>query len=973
MSENQNKQSCLHCRVFNPKFRYQEIFDEFGTELGLQSLLAKHFDLNVTQDCNKQQLLCEVCVNSLIRLFDIDELQREQDALKNKTKTKESAPEQQVSVAIQESSAPPSPTVDPAKKEVAPPKTKTVKTVLVAPKRELIVRIDKEPSTPPQIPPASSQDFDKVKEQERCPLPVKVESKRVPKESDQEQISRLIRNILNDDEVIVEEVSHSIPVEVEKNEGIVLLDSESIPDTDLDQEEFIYDHEDILDPVLPDLKLKTETQPKGQEEDSQSEGDDGSESSNVILFNFVEIKDHDDVGNIFEYLSTVVKTSFEKLSFEWCTDCKHCSQKFQNFESLFSHMLKAHKSRGNAFRCPLKDCSKELKGSQFLAMHLVLMHAQVAEIPIYGSCPECRMTFSNILQYNKHSCAHVIKKKRGVRLYCEMCAQEFPSWKRFNFHNQFHLEKHRPRNCFICDYASKNIDELFQHLNYFHEPEGTLFCDICDRTFRDPEVFTEHNKSHANIGGSSFTCSECMASFESRGRLYGHMRAMHGSAISCELCSREFATEATYNIHMKKHLIIERDVNVCTKCGQLSDNLENMQAHVHNKESPCFQAKVSTELLRDAYTCEHCSLYFKEKDDLQRHRKTGVHKNGLYWCQPCGKEFSHMKLYRHHIRNFQQIRGDATHRKLEICVLYMCDQEDCSEAYANWNSLYTHKRRTHESSSKQAKNTSKPEQEWVCQFCLKQCRSKMSLSVHVARSHNNDNVVCALCNASYKNQEALDKHHAYWHEPIECPQCFKIVKNRRNYDTHVNVVHSNTKRYACSVCQKGFYHKSEMESHQRLHGQSYNCDQCSFTTRNKKSLSVHVLGQHYKRFAFECMMCHKRFGRQQGLNTHMQRAHGSTFTCREYFEGGCGRSFLNSSQLNVHVRKVHNGTIFLTEEEEEEFINDGPSTSKKRCFRIDDDTHIEFVEDADTTQDGMEVVDEIEEDEFEDEGLDAKN
>ncbi|XP_070134309.1 GDNF-inducible zinc finger protein 1 isoform X2 [Drosophila bipectinata] len=523
MSENQNKQSCLHCRVFNPKFRYQEIFDEFGTELGLQSLLAKHFDLNVTQDCNKQQLLCEVCVNSLIRLFDIDELQREQDALKNKTKTKESAPEQQVSVAIQESSAPPSPTVDPAKKEVAPPKTKTVKTVLVAPKRELIVRIDKEPSTPPQIPPASSQDFDKVKEQERCPLPVKVESKRVPKESDQEQISRLIRNILNDDEVIVEEVSHSIPVEVEKNEGIVLLDSESIPDTDLDQEEFIYDHEDILDPVLPDLKLKTETQPKGQEEDSQSEGDDGSESSNVILFNFVEIKDHDDVGNIFEYLSTVVKTSFEKLSFEWCTDCKHCSQKFQNFESLFSHMLKAHKSRGNAFRCPLKDCSKELKGSQFLAMHLVLMHAQVAEIPIYGSCPECRMTFSNILQYNKHSCAHVIKKKRGVRLYCEMCAQEFPSWKRFNFHNQFHLEKHRPRNCFICDYASKNIDELFQHLNYFHEPEGTLFCDICDRTFRDPEVFTEHNKSHANIGGSSFTCSECMASFESRGRLYGHM------------------------------------------------------------------------------------------------------------------------------------------------------------------------------------------------------------------------------------------------------------------------------------------------------------------------------------------------------------------------------------------------------------------------------------------------------------------
>lgn len=152
---------------------------------------------------------------------------------------------------------------------------------------------------------------------------------------------------------------------------------------------------------------------------------------------------------------------------------------------------------------------------------------------------------------------------------------------------------------------------------------------------------------------------------------------MHGSAISCELCSREFASEATYNVHMKKHLIIERDVNVCSKCGQLSDSHKNMQDHVNNEESPCFQAKVLTELLRDAYVCEHCSLYFKEKNDLQCHRKTGVHKNGLYWCQPCGKEFSHMKLYRHHIRNFQQIRGDATHRKLEICVFYMCDQEVC--------------------------------------------------------------------------------------------------------------------------------------------------------------------------------------------------------------------------------------------------------------------------------------------------------
>ncbi|KAH8400760.1 hypothetical protein KR009_000778 [Drosophila setifemur] len=974
MSENQNKtiQSCLHCSVFSAKFQYQEIFDEFGIELGLQSLLAKHFDLDVVPDPTKHQLLCEVCVNSLIRLFDIDELQREQDAAREQAR--EPAPDLQTT---EEAKTPPAKSTKPAPKKAQTTKTKVLRPVPIIPTRLPSARINK--GVPAVALPAATPSKDSGGDNDKAKslTPAKKRTRRVTKDADQEQICALIRNILNDDEAIVEEVAieaASISDESEDAEHKELLNYELDYEPDQEQQEFIYEHEDILDdPVLETVKIKPEehnvSRKRPLTEESQSEGElDEGETSNVV-FN-VSIKDNDDIGDISDYLSTVVKTSFEKLTFEWSTVCKHCSLKCPNFESLLGHMLKAHKTRRGLFKCPIEGCRKELKNSKFLAMHLVVLHAPVADIPIYGSCPECKMTFSNILQFNKHSCAHVYKKKRGVRLYCEMCAMEFPSWKRFNFHNQFHLEKHRPRNCFVCDYSSTNIDELFQHLNYSHEPAGTLFCDLCDRTFRDATVFMEHNKSHANVSSTTYSCGECMANFESRGRLNGHMRAMHGSVISCELCSREFASEATYNIHMKKHLIIERDVHVCGNCGLLSDSQQSMLAHAENEVSSCFGSEIYMELLRDAYVCEYCSSYFKEKTNLKAHRETGVHKDGLYWCQPCGKEFNQMKLYRHHLRNYQQLRSDSTHRKLEICVFFMCDQKDCSEVYVNWNSLYTHKRRTHESAEKEANKTSKSAQDWVCQFCLKECRSKMSLSVHVARSHNNDNVVCSLCNASYKSQDALDKHHAYWHEPIECPECFKIVKNRRNYDTHVNVVHSNTKRYACSVCQKGFYHKSEMEAHQKLHGQSYSCEQCSFTTKNKKSLSVHVLGQHYKRFAFECKVCNKRFGRRQGLNTHMQRTHGSKFMCRDYFEGGCGRTFINSSQLNVHVRKVHNGTIFLTDEvveeedaeqeEQEEYMSDGPSTSKKRCYRIGEDTNIEFIDD---TGAGIEIVDEVEEEE----------
>lgn len=121
----------------------------------------------------------------------------------------------------------------------------------------------------------------------------------------------------------------------------------------------------------------------------------------------------------------------------------------------------------------------------------------------------------------------------------------------------------------------------------------------------------------------------------------------------------------------------------------------------------------------------------------------------------------------------------------------------------------------------------------------------------------------------------------------------------------------------------------------------------------------------------------------------MQRVHGSKYTCRDFFDGGCSKSFGSTTQLNVHVRKVHNGSILFDddndkadddleeqqeEEEEEELEGEveaeqiqkelqnaaGPSTSKKRCIRINDDTQIEFIggEDVD---DEVEMLEEIQE------------
>ncbi|KAH8370710.1 hypothetical protein KR093_004736, partial [Drosophila rubida] len=1011
-AKTENGPSCLHCRVHDSKQPFHEIFDAVGIEIGLPDLLAQYFQISVKPDPKKQQLLCVECVNTLIRFFDIDELQREQDAANAAKKSKQVAKTTKSAAKTETPATTPGKVetrsarkqTPPAVKAKTEPKKDSTK-LPVKPKPSPVALVPKpEESVAVRISKGKTLTVTPLKAKSKTSqaATVKLEGKRSnAKEAgsaDQEQIGALLRDILGEEKAasadkFVEAAETMQQLENHRNNEEKQLENEEEEITaeepllkqqeNTDELEFLLEGKldvplkclsqlifpciftgDSTDMDEPQFKSAKRSSHKVTQSPNESESE--NESLKVEPFNFVLIKESDDVGDLYEYLATVVKTCFETLSFEWETVCQHCSLKCSKFETLLSHMLKCHQLPDQQFKCPIGGCHKKLRGRKFLAMHLVALHAPVTEIPIYGSCPECNLTFSNILQYNKHSCAHVIKKRRGIRLYCEMCGLEFPSWKRFNFHNQFHLERHRPRACFVCDYASNNIDDLFQHLHYSHEPEGTLFCDLCDRTFRDGAIFAEHNKSHANVTSTTYSCSECNAHFDTRGRLNGHMRITHGTVISCELCNREFATEASYNIHMKKHLIIEREVHVCNSCGLLSENHEKMVGHVENEDSACFGIDTYVELLRDAYICEYCSAYFKTKADLRAHRDSGVHKDGIFCCHPCGKEFNDMKLYRHHMRNFQLQRADVAHRKLEICLYFMCDYEDCLESYISWNSLYTHKRRTHEVAEKLDAKTKADE--WICQFCQKECRSKMSLSVHVARSHNNNNVTCKLCNASYKDDEALKKHHAYWHEPMECSLCFKIVKNRRNYDTHMNVVHSDNKRYACSVCQKGFYHKSEMEAHKRLHNQSYRCEQCSFVTKNKKSLAVHVLGQHYRRFAFECKQCNRRFGRQQGLTNHMLRVHASKNTCRDFLEGGCNRAFNTLAQLSAHVRKVHNSSINVNDdvddeplelepEEEEQEVQEeqlkkkpkrenttaSSQQQKKRCVRLTNDTQIEFI------------------------------
>ena len=62
----------------------------------------------------------------------------------------------------------------------------------------------------------------------------------------------------------------------------------------------------------------------------------------------------------------------------------------------------------------------------------------------------------------------------------------------------------------------------------------------------------------------------------------------------------------------------------------------------------------------------------------------------------------------------------------------------------------------------------------------------------------------------------------------------------------------------------------------RMHGnEEFSCDQCSFKTKTKRRLKVHIGIKHAEK-KFECKLCELKFGFQFGLTRHIKIVHANT-------------------------------------------------------------------------------------------------
>ena len=79
------------------------------------------------------------------------------------------------------------------------------------------------------------------------------------------------------------------------------------------------------------------------------------------------------------------------------------------------------------------------------------------------------------------------------------------------------------------------------------------------------------------------------------------------------------------------------------------------------------------------------------------------------------------------------------------------------------------------------------------------------------------NVCCTQCDKTFPHKIALKNHMAKEHlREFQCSVCQKCFVNKRNLERH-NSVHSGREKIMCKFCGRGFSTKSNLTKHLILH------------------------------------------------------------------------------------------------------------------------------------------------------------
>jgi len=301
------------------------------------------------------------------------------------------------------------------------------------------------------------------------------------------------------------------------------------------------------------------------------------------------------------------------------------------------------------------------------------------------------------------------------------------------------------------------------------------------------------------------------------------------------------------------------------------------------------RAKFPSDLKKLPCTWPGCPKTFNRPARLRDHLNSHVNNRPFKCPYPdCDKDYTVDKHLKQHVK--------ATHTNERK---HVCEKDGCGKSFVTGTRLRRHQL-VHEG-----------EERFKCKDCGQSFRKKDTLSKHVRKEHEGlPSFACPEkgCNAAFDHRQSLRKHQEKEHGEAKfwCEEC-GVTTNLDGTEQRV-----------------GFTTKYLLEAHTKSEHQQ--CMFCDFKSSRQWPMEQHVEMYHSGKSLEErknkpCPFpdCEARFTKQSNLNSHIRTVHeGLRFVCGQTgldnpdLEGwtpsqGCGEVFSAKGRLVDHVRYVHLG------------------------------------------------------------------